>query len=105
MENASDERSRAWLLASSTYNESGTWLDALVLSHCGLDMHDENVRVAVGLRLGGRLCYPTSVIIVGLRSMTWTFMASVAGGVRDSTLNMLQIMKSLAIELSDHAWI
>ena len=57
LENASDERSRAQLLVS-THMESGAWLNALPLSHCGLRMDDETVWVAVGLRLGAPLCYP-----------------------------------------------
>ena len=57
LESASDERSRAWLLAS-TCKESGAWLNALPLSQCGLRMDDETVHLAVGLRLGAPLCYP-----------------------------------------------
>ena len=48
---------RARLLALSVPH-SGDWLHALPLSVCGLWMDDETVRVAVGLRLGAKLCEP-----------------------------------------------
>ena len=48
---------RARLLALSAPH-SGDWLHALPLSACGLRMDDETVRVAVGLRLGAKLCEP-----------------------------------------------
>ena len=63
LESASDERSRGRLLGS-TCKESGTWLQALHLSHYGFRMDDETVHLAVGLRLGAPLCYLTSIVIV-----------------------------------------
>ena len=57
LENASDPRSRARLLAAAT-KESGAWLNALPISSLGLRMDDNVVRIAVGLRLGVPLCRP-----------------------------------------------
>ena len=45
------------MLAAST-DESGAWLNALPLSSMGLQMDNNTVRVAVGLRLGVPLCHP-----------------------------------------------
>ena len=52
-----DNHHRARLLAL-TAPHSGDWLHALPISTCGLRLSDEDVRVAVGLRLGARLCEP-----------------------------------------------
>ena len=54
---APDTRARARLLASSRA-EAGAWLQALPAPNLGLQMDDETVRVAVGLRLGTPLCQP-----------------------------------------------
>ena len=59
LENASDTRSRARLLAAST-KEAGAWLNTLPISSLGLRMDDATIRVAIGLRLGSSLCRPHS---------------------------------------------
>ena len=56
-EAASDEKSRARLLAASS-KESGAWLHAFPVSSLGLRMDNNTVRVAVGLRLGAAICHP-----------------------------------------------
>ena len=53
----SDIRSQVRLLAVMAPH-NGDWLHALPISSCGLRLDDEAVRVAVGLRLGSRLCEP-----------------------------------------------
>ena len=56
-EAASDERSRAQLLATSS-KESGAWLHAVPLSSLGLRMDNNTVRVAVCPGLGAAICHP-----------------------------------------------
>ena len=52
---------RARLLAVSAPH-SGDWLNAMPISSCGLRLDDEAIRVAVGLRLGTRLCAPHTCV-------------------------------------------
>jgi len=53
----SSSHDRARLLAVSA-EHSSDWLHALPISSCGLRLSDEDVRVAVGLRLGTSICQP-----------------------------------------------
>lgn len=55
LQSQSDDTSKARLLAVSAPH-SGDWLHAIPISNCGLRLDDEAIRVAVGLRLGTRLC-------------------------------------------------
>ena len=50
---------RARLLAVSA-PRSSDWLHALPISTCDLHLDDEEIRVAVGFRLGARICEPHS---------------------------------------------
>ena len=61
LETCSDIHTRARLLAASA-PQIGDWLNALPISACGLRLDDEAVRVAVGLRLGSRLCEPHTCV-------------------------------------------
>ena len=65
IDNASDARSRARLLAVCR-SESGAWLQALPVPSLGLRLDDEITRVAVGLRLGTPLCRPHQCIHCGV---------------------------------------
>ena len=52
-------------LHTSQRQESGAWLSAPPVSSLGLRMDDETVRIAVGLRLGTRLCTPHQCVLCG----------------------------------------
>ena len=58
---SSDRLTTVRLLAVAAPH-SGDWLKALPMSSCGLRLDDEAIRVAVGLRLGARLCLPHTCI-------------------------------------------
>src|SRR6218665_112606 len=47
---------RAWLRHWSPH--AGDLLNALPITACGLRLDDEDVRIAVGLRLGAAICEP-----------------------------------------------
>ena len=61
---SADDISKGRLLASQR-QESGAWLSAPPVSSLGLRMDDETVRIAVGLRLGTRLCTPHQCVLCG----------------------------------------
>jgi len=48
---------RACFLAASSPH-TGDWLFALPIASCGLQLDDEAVRIAVGIRLGLVICVP-----------------------------------------------
>ena len=52
-----DSRDKARFLAA-TAPHSGDWLNALPITTCGLRLDNESIRIAVGLRLGCKLCEP-----------------------------------------------
>ena len=52
-----DTRDKARFLAASAPH-SGDWLNALPITSCGLRLDNESIRIAVGLRLGCKLCEP-----------------------------------------------
>ena len=66
LESTPDPPSHARLLACSV-RESGAWLDVLPSSSLCLHMDDNTVRVAIGLRLGFPLCFPTPVDLVVMK--------------------------------------
>ena len=61
LEAVRDPSDKARLLAVSAPGSSD-WLHALPISSCGLRLDDEAIRVAVGLRLGTKLCEPHQCI-------------------------------------------
>ena len=52
-----DEHNRARLIAAVAPH-SGGWLHVLPSSSCGLRLHDDAIRVTIGLRLCANLCDP-----------------------------------------------
>jgi len=52
-----NQHDKARLLAVSA-DHSSDWLNAIPISSCGLRLSDEAIRVAVGLRLGTKVCRP-----------------------------------------------
>ena len=55
LESATDSIDKARLLAVPA-KRSSDWLHAFPISSCGLLLHNESVRVAIGFRLGAQLC-------------------------------------------------
>ena len=52
-----DKHNRARLLAAAAPH-CGDWLHVLPISSCGLRLEDDDIRVAIGLRLGANLSDP-----------------------------------------------
>ena len=75
MESLPNATDRARLLAVSA-KRSSDWLHAFPIASCGLFLEDESVRIAVGLRLGAKLCEPhacpcgAQVDTLGLHSLS-----------------------------------
>ena len=75
MESLPNATDRARLLAVSV-KRSSDWLHAFPIASCGLFMENESIRIAVGLRLGAKLCEPhvcpcgTQVDARGLHSLS-----------------------------------
>ena len=88
---------KARLLAVSA-KHSSDWLHALPISSCGLRMNDEDIRIAVGLRLGISICQPhqcpcgTAVDSTGIHALSCK--KSSARIVRHNALND-QIFRAL----------
>ena len=61
---AVDEKSRARLLAASS-EFSGAWLDALPAPSLGLMLSGNEIRIAIGLRIGAKLVHPHTCIACG----------------------------------------
>ena len=57
LSNCTDPHSRARLLAASL-KESRAWLNAMPVSSLGLRLSNDELHIAVGLRLGAPLCQP-----------------------------------------------
>ena len=57
LDGAPSQQATARLLAVTT-PESGAWLNALPISSLGLQMDDDVMRIAAGLRLGVAICHP-----------------------------------------------
>ena len=57
LSNCNVPQSRARLLAASL-KESGAWLNAMPVSSLGLRLSNDELHIAVGLRLGAPLCQP-----------------------------------------------
>ena len=49
---------RATRLLAVSAAHSSDWLNALPIASCGLRLNNEDIRVAIGLRLGTALCQP-----------------------------------------------
>ncbi len=64
LENAQDDATRCRLLAASS-PQSGAWLEALPSSPLGLKLTDEQLRIAVALRLGSPVCVPHNCQLCG----------------------------------------
>ena len=60
----SDKASIACLLAACS-NQSGAWLNAPPISSLGQPMRNDTVRIAIGLRVGAKICQPHTCAFCG----------------------------------------
>ena len=58
---------------------SGDWLKALPIANCGLHLDDETLRLAVGMRLGTKLCHIHTCPCGALVDAHWIAFVSCAG--------------------------
>jgi hypothetical protein len=61
LEQADSPATRARLLAASAPH-SNAWLEAVPVASLGLKLDDSQLRIAVGLQLGGRICAPHTCV-------------------------------------------
>ena len=81
LSDCSDEASRARLLAACS-NQSCAWLNAPPISSLGLRMPNDTVRIAIGLRVGAKICQPHTCILwngSGSVQSPWTVLQSSQG--------------------------
>ena len=101
----SNTHDRARLLAVSA-RYSSDWLHAMPISSCGLRLENEDIRVAVGFRLGTALCKPHQcpcgalVDVTGLHSLSCKLSAS-----KHARHNVINNLIARAVTLADIPWV